>query len=176
MKPTKCTICKCTTPITYVVLRLMSRIGKFNPMYCREPHTKPFVRGVASVALRSLAIAAECLIDRREQEEVLQIFEKISKETGWRIGFLHKELKQKWGWVDEEALRQQQMGSSSVLQSFQYQPSSQSSNLPPTPAVRRFAGITNPLMASADFTSQHHPYQSHYVAPNQHPHHNHYNF
>ena len=75
------------------------------------------VRGVASVALRSLAIAAECLNDRREQEEVLQIFEKISKETGWRIGFLHKELKEKWGWADEEALRQQQqMGSSSVLQ------------------------------------------------------------
>ncbi|KAI9862079.1 MAG: hypothetical protein M1813_004853 [Trichoglossum hirsutum] len=142
-------------------------------------------RGVASVALRSLAIAAECLIDRREQEEVLQIFEKISKETGWRIGFIHKELKQKWGWIDEEALRQQQqqqqqqqqIGSSGVLQSFQqYQSSSQSSNLPPAPAVRRFAGITNPLMASADFTSQHHPYQSYYVAPNQHPHHNHYNF
>jgi hypothetical protein len=138
-----------------------------------------FLRGVASVALRSLAIAAECLIDRREQEEVIQIFEKISKETGWRIGFIHKELKEKWGWIDE-ALRQQQqqqIGSSGVLQPFQqYQSSSQSSNIPPAPAVRRFAGITNPLMASADFTSQHHPYQSYYVAPNQHPHHNHYNF
>ena len=39
-------------------------------------------RGVASVALRSLAIAAECLVIRREQEEVLDIFEKIRKETG----------------------------------------------------------------------------------------------
>jgi hypothetical protein len=54
-------------------------------------------RGVASVALRSLAIAAECLVVRREQEEVLDIFEKIRKETGWKVGFLNKELKTKWG-------------------------------------------------------------------------------
>ncbi|KAF2275557.1 uncharacterized protein EI97DRAFT_64083 [Westerdykella ornata] len=55
-------------------------------------------RGVASVALRSLAIAAECLDNRREQEEVLQIFDKIRQETGWRVGFLNEELKEKWGW------------------------------------------------------------------------------
>ncbi|GAB7362703.1 hypothetical protein MBLNU230_g3010t1 [Neophaeotheca triangularis] len=55
-------------------------------------------RGVASVAIRSLAHAAEVLTDRREQEEVLQIFDKINKETGWRIGFIYKELKEKWGW------------------------------------------------------------------------------
>ncbi|KAI0587545.1 C6 zinc finger domain containing protein [Pyrenophora tritici-repentis] len=53
-------------------------------------------RGVASVALRSLAIAAEPLTDRREQEEVLQIFDKIRQETGWRVGFVNTELKQKW--------------------------------------------------------------------------------
>jgi len=57
--------------------------------------------GVASVALRSLAHAAEPLTDRREQEEVLQIFDKINKETGWRIGFIYKELKEKWGWNQE---------------------------------------------------------------------------
>ncbi|KAF2226933.1 hypothetical protein BDZ85DRAFT_293770 [Elsinoe ampelina] len=59
-------------------------------------------RGVASVALRSLAHAAECLTDRREQEEVLQIFTKINKETGWRIAFVFKELKERWGWKDEQ--------------------------------------------------------------------------
>lgn len=52
------------------------------------------------MALRSLAHAAECLTDRREQEEVLQIFNKINKETGWRIAFVYKELKEKWGWTD----------------------------------------------------------------------------
>ncbi|PSK59432.1 Transcriptional activator protein UGA3 [Elsinoe australis] len=59
-------------------------------------------RGVASVALRSLAHAAECLTDRREQEEVLQIFTKINKETGWRIAFVFKELKERWGWKDDQ--------------------------------------------------------------------------
>lgn len=55
-------------------------------------------RGVASVALRSLAIAAECLVTRHEQEEILEIFERIRKETGWKVGFLYKDLRQKWGW------------------------------------------------------------------------------
>lgn len=58
-------------------------------------------RGVASVAIRSLAHAAECLTDRREQEEVLQIFQKIKRETGWKIAFVYKELKEKWGWKDD---------------------------------------------------------------------------
>ncbi|KAI9821807.1 MAG: hypothetical protein M1827_002388 [Pycnora praestabilis] len=146
-------------------------------------------RGVASVALRSLAIAAECLVIRREQEEVLQIFEKIRKETGWRVGFLKTELPEKWGWQTEETLNQQQqshqmptaMMQNPALQSFPYQSSSQSASqtsLPPAPPIQRRipSGIMNPLMASADFSSQHHPYQSYYVAPNQHLHHNQYNF
>jgi len=58
-------------------------------------------RGVASVALRSLAIAAECLTVRREQEEVLQLFIRIHKETGWRIGFIPKDLAKSWGWTSE---------------------------------------------------------------------------
>ena len=37
---------------------------------------------------------------RAEQEEVLQIFNKIEQETGWRVGFVYKELKEKWGWID----------------------------------------------------------------------------
>jgi hypothetical protein len=49
-------------------------------------------RGIANVALHSLAIAAEGLVIRREQEEVLEIFEKIRKETGWKVESLNKEL------------------------------------------------------------------------------------
>lgn len=59
------------------------------------------ISGVASVAIRSLAHAAEVLTERKEQEEVLTIFDKINKETGWRIGFVYKELKEKWGWNEE---------------------------------------------------------------------------
>ncbi|KAF6808204.1 C6 zinc finger domain-containing protein [Colletotrichum sojae] len=59
-------------------------------------HTKD--RGVASVAIRSLAIASAVLTDPREQEEVLQILDKIHAESGWRLGKIHAELKKTWGW------------------------------------------------------------------------------
>lgn len=120
-------------------------------------------RGVASVALRSLAIAAECLVVRREQEEVLTIFEKIRKETGWRVGFLHKELKTKWGWPDETTQQQQMMPQASSLSQFF------PSNTPAPPAPARPSipsGILNPLLKTADFSLPNHPYQQHYQPPN----------
>ncbi|RPA85129.1 hypothetical protein BJ508DRAFT_13414 [Ascobolus immersus RN42] len=55
-------------------------------------------RGVASVAIRSLAIAAECLTARREQEEILEILSRINKEAGWRVDYIGDALKHKWGW------------------------------------------------------------------------------
>ena len=55
-------------------------------------------RGVAPVAIRSLAHAAEVLTNRAEQEEAIRVFEKIGKATGWRIGFVYEDLKEKWGW------------------------------------------------------------------------------
>jgi len=129
--------------------------------------------GVASVALRSLAIAAECLTSRREQEEVLQIFDKIRQETGWRVGFLHGELKEKWGWNNE----QQNAEAANVNGNLQYQQQQQqqyqqqqapSTSLPPAPPARprHPVGIPNPLLATADFNMPQHPYQSYYVAPN----------
>jgi hypothetical protein len=138
-------------------------------------------RGVASVALRSLAIAAECLTNRREQEEVLQVFDKIKAETGWRVGFLHTELKEKWGWNNTDNMSTNSGGSSGTMQHSnlptpqqqfqQFAPTTQSqqqSLAPPVAASGRPrlpSGILNPLMASADFSAQHHPYQSYYVAP-----------
>ena len=132
-------------------------------------------RGVASVAIRSLAIAAECLVDRREQEEVLEIFEKIRKETGWKVGFLNKELRAKWGWQNEEAAQQQMASQPSSLSQFfptsnQAQPSH--TNLPPAPPQPARpaipSGILNPLLKTADFSLPNHPYQQYYQPPNQH--------
>ncbi|TGO72091.1 hypothetical protein BELL_0494g00090 [Botrytis elliptica] len=125
-------------------------------------------RGVASVALRSLAIAAECLVVRREQEEVLTIFEKIRKETGWRVGFLHKELKTKWGWPDETAQQQQMMPqANSLSQFFPSNTPAPTSNLPPAPPRPSIpSGILNPLLKTADFSLPNHPYQQHYQPPN----------
>ncbi|KAF3909790.1 hypothetical protein ABW21_db0200845 [Orbilia brochopaga] len=55
-------------------------------------------RGIASVALRPLAAAAELLTSREEQEEVIEIVRRISRETGWGVNFLLKELPARWGW------------------------------------------------------------------------------
>ncbi|TGO15790.1 hypothetical protein BTUL_0036g00820 [Botrytis tulipae] len=125
-------------------------------------------RGVASVALRSLAIAAECLVVRREQEEVLTIFEKIRKETGWRVGFLHKELKTKWGWPDETTQQQQMMPqANSLSQFFPSNTPAPTSNVPSAPARPSIpSGILNPLLKTADFSLPNHPYQQHYQPPN----------
>ncbi|KAL9038203.1 MAG: hypothetical protein Q9214_005380 [Letrouitia sp. 1 TL-2023] len=137
-------------------------------------------RGVASVALRSLAIAAECLVIRREQEEVLEIFEKIQKETGWRTNFLHKELKEKWGWNNEDQYQQRQQQQQHIptaplmpLQNFHYQPPlPPPPSLPPAPSAPQVkqqprSGIINPLLRTADFSAPSHPYQNYYVPPHQ---------
>ena len=138
-------------------------------------------RGVASVALRSLAIAAECLVVRREQEEVLDIFEKIRKETGWKVGFLHKELKSKWGWQEQDAAQQQMAAAQNSLAQFfpntNQAPATSLPPAPPQPPPRAMpSGILNPLLKTADFSLPNHPYQQYYQPPtvsNQHLHHQH---
>jgi hypothetical protein len=122
-------------------------------------------RGVASVAIRSLAIAGECLIARREQEEVLDIFERIRKETGWRVGALYNELKAKWGWQLDESTQQEMVQQHSPLQFFPA-----NSLLPvPLPSQPQQApvpgGILNPLLKTADFSLPNHPYQQYYQPP-----------
>lgn len=122
-------------------------------------------RGVASVALRSLAIAAECLHVRREQQEVLDIFERIRKETGWRVHFMYKDLKSKWGWELEDSAQQmaQQQNSMQFLHSNSLLPA------PPPPQPQQASmpgGILNPLLKTADFSLPNHPYQQYYQPPN----------
>lgn len=54
--------------------------------------------GIALVALRSLAIGAAALIERREQEEALKILIDVNKQRGRGLGSLESELKRAWGW------------------------------------------------------------------------------
>ncbi|OAA68299.1 C6 zinc finger protein [Niveomyces insectorum RCEF 264] len=54
-------------------------------------------RGVASVAIRSLATAALVLRDPREQDEVVSLLRNINAQTGWRINKIYSELQQAWG-------------------------------------------------------------------------------
>lgn len=124
------------------------------------------------MSIRCLAIAAECVVGREAQEEVIAILDKIIKETGWQVGFLQHELIEKWGWngagphmSPHQGQHQQQMtptGPSTDLGS-----SLLNSALPgAAPSRPRMPqGIVNPLMATADFSFANHPYQNHYVAP-----------
>ncbi|CAG8957819.1 hypothetical protein HYFRA_00000159 [Hymenoscyphus fraxineus] len=128
-------------------------------------------RGVASVALRSLAIAADCLVTRREQEEVLEVFEKIRAETGWKVGFLHRELKRKWGWPEEPVQQPPMVPQLNHLPHFfpnatlaQTAHASLPAALPASRLVP--SGGPNPLLKTADFSHPNHPYQQHYQPPN----------
>jgi len=152
-------------------------------------------RGIASVAIRSLAVAAECLNTRREQEEVVQILDKIRQETGWRIRFVIQELRKKWGWPESPPQQQQlQTQAQQVLsvppsshQQMQaaYPQQTQALLQPPLQAVVQpvrtmppstSARPQNPLLGAADFSLPQHPYQNWYVAPNTIAPHPHYSF
>ena len=116
-------------------------------------------RGVASASIRCLAVAGDNLTARREQDEVLEIFTRINKETGWRIQFIIDELKEKWGWTTQEF---DNMGAPSFYQQGTAQ-------MPPIPQQRQKppSGIVNPLYKNADFSASNPPYQGYYVPPTQ---------
>lgn len=98
-------------------------------------------------------MVGECLTDRAEQDEVFALFDKIRRETGWRIDFIYEDLRKKWGHNDQEALALNQ-------------PYAPSTSLPPAPPLKLPpVGIINPVFAKADFTQQDHPYQQYYVPP-----------
>ena len=126
------------------------------------------VSGVASASLRCLAIAAECLTNRREQEEVLEIFARIKREGGWRIQFVIDGLTNQWGWTTQDP--QASNTNSTTNTSSIYQQSSQASMLPlpqqPPPAQKKPpSGIVNPMYRNADFSKPDAPYKNFYVPP-----------
>jgi len=100
------------------------------------------------------------MTSRAEQDEVLTIFDRIRKETGWRIIPIQEGLKKKWGYVDDaELLAQQQQQNNHA-----YAPTAPSTSLPPPPKLPPM-GIINPAFAKADFAQAEHPYQKYYVPP-----------
>jgi hypothetical protein len=96
----------------------------------------------------------------------MEILEKIIKETGWRIGFLKTELQEKWGWTVAPQQHQQHHSSALAGSTSLNTGSLLNSPLPPITGRPKIpSGIVNPLMATADFSMENHPYQNHYVAP-----------
>ncbi|KIX04333.1 uncharacterized protein Z518_05201 [Rhinocladiella mackenziei CBS 650.93] len=121
-------------------------------------------RGVASASIRCLAVAGENLTVRREQEEVLQIFDRIKKETGWRVTFIHDDLKEKWGWNSNAP----EYDNGSTTSTYYSSSTSSAPPAPPTglsPRPKYPGGIVNPLYKNADFSAQNPPYQGNYVPP-----------
>jgi hypothetical protein len=109
------------------------------------------------------------LISREAQEEALEIFDKIIKETGWRIEFIKIELKETWGW-NAAPSQHQQPETPVPTESDQSESTISLLNSPLLPASKRQklpSGIVNPTMATADFSMENHPYQNYYVAPRQ---------
>lgn len=65
-------------------------------------HTKD--HGVASVAIRSIAIAGTVLTEPREQYEVLDVLKRVYHHTGWNLKRVESELKRAWGWEPPETV------------------------------------------------------------------------
>ncbi|KAK4191915.1 adhesion and hyphal regulator 1, partial [Podospora australis] len=60
-------------------------------------------RGVASVAVRGLAVGGAVLDDRREQDEVMAIIDRIGRDSGWRLQKDVEKMKKAWGWEGSSA-------------------------------------------------------------------------
>ncbi|KAK1996086.1 hypothetical protein LX36DRAFT_581110 [Colletotrichum falcatum] len=133
-------------------------------------HTKD--RGVASVAIRSLAIASAVLTDPREQKEVLEILDKIHAESGWRLGKIHSELKKAWGWPSPAPSHATLPGINDHRGSIGgygrpgNPPAMATSSASSAASSAPVKALVNPL-AFADFSLPNHPYQNWYEPPNQ---------
>ncbi|KAL3459123.1 hypothetical protein BJX64DRAFT_279408 [Aspergillus heterothallicus] len=55
--------------------------------------------GIPIFSIPLLAFAAECLVDREGQEEVLQILGKITHDTGLKTQHVRDKLAVSWGWA-----------------------------------------------------------------------------
>jgi hypothetical protein len=141
-------------------------------------------RGVSSVAIRSLAIVAEVLDKLEEQQEVVEILERIESETGWRLAALLKNLKRVWGWekmagtgLAAQFLAQNPSTQASKAQQHRQPPPPIQTTTPPngqmmpgmekaqqTLAAPRPLRNPNPL-SNGDFSLPDHPYKNWYEPP-----------
>ncbi|CRL29285.1 Fungal transcriptional regulatory protein, N-terminal [Penicillium camemberti] len=115
-------------------------------------------QGVADISLCFLVLAAECLDTREAQEEVLGIFDTITKVTGSSAEPIKNDLKQIWSWADAHphTVTPAQMHN----HFYELDPSLSISNHPGSSP-----GPHNPLLTAGDFSLENHPYQAYYVPP-----------
>ncbi|EAW12975.1 Zn(II)2Cys6 transcription factor domain-containing protein [Aspergillus clavatus NRRL 1] len=118
-------------------------------------------RGVASFSIQFLVVAAECLVMREAQEEVIQILDKIVKETGCPAEHIKQDLQQTWGWpaTHQEEVLAPSTGTVPLVDNHGHLHTAELAD------SREPHGAINPIMAYADFSMEIHPYQEYYVAP-----------
>ncbi|KGO63844.1 Protein of unknown function DUF3468 [Penicillium italicum] len=122
-------------------------------------HTKD--RGVADISFYFLTLAAECLETREAQEEVLGIFDTITKVTGRSAEPIKNDLKQLWSWAEAHP----HTVTPAQMHSHFYEPD-------PALSISNHQGsspsLHNPLLTAGDFSLENHPYQGYYVPPHHH--------
>lgn len=91
------------------------------------------------------------------------ILEDIIKQTGWKAEHVKQELQEAWGWSDSHGPPMHM--SEDILALFNSDHPLTADHTPARPKVP--AGVINPLMATADFSMENHPYQDYYVAPHR---------
>jgi hypothetical protein len=110
-----------------------------------------------------MAIASSVLTDADEQKEVLDILDRIHRDTGWRLGTVLAELKKAWD-------RGGETGSNANVGLAPL-------GAPPPPGQQQGGGFAaqqgsmvprpvHPLLAKADFSHPDRPYRAWYKPPN----------
>ncbi|KAF4447103.1 hypothetical protein F53441_9334 [Fusarium austroafricanum] len=129
-------------------------------------------KGVATVAIRCLAIAAAVLTNPTEQDEVLEILDRFNSTNGWRLGAIETELKKEWGWervkLPTSSPKTENSQDSGISAARRASMSLTPSRILTPPAMSSVGTKTpvNPL-SFADFKLPNHPYQNWYEPPSR---------
>ncbi|KAF5259440.1 hypothetical protein FOXYS1_9939 [Fusarium oxysporum] len=129
-------------------------------------------KGVATVAIRCLAITAAVLTNPNEQDEVLEILDRFNSTNGWRLGTVEMELKRKWGWERMKmptSSPKTENSQDSVISAARRASISLTPSRILTPPVMGPAGTKPPVnpLSFADFRLPNHPYQNWYEPPSR---------
>uniref|UniRef100_A0A0D2Y586 Zn(2)-C6 fungal-type domain-containing protein n=1 Tax=Fusarium oxysporum (strain Fo5176) TaxID=660025 RepID=A0A0D2Y586_FUSOF len=129
-------------------------------------------KGVATVAIRCLAITAAVLTNPNEQDEVLEILDRFNSTNGWRLGAVEMELKRKWGWERMKmptSSPKTENSQDSVISAARRASMSLTPSRILTPPVMGPAGTKPPVnpLSFADFRLPNHPYQNWYEPPSR---------
>ncbi|KAF5532410.1 transcriptional regulatory moc3 [Fusarium mexicanum] len=129
-------------------------------------------KGVATVAIRCLAIAAAVLTNPNEQDEILEVLDRFNSTNGWRLGAIEMELKKEWGWERMKmptSSPKTENSQVSVISAVRRASMSLTPSRILTPPVMGSVGTKTPVnpLSFADFKLPNHPYQNWYEPPSR---------